>query len=244
MKRLIAVMMAAGFVLSASADILEQWTYDEAAGTQLHQTINSGSVGTSWNWGDPAKWLVDGNGNLDTLPPNTDYKTSQNFPAALGGSDTYTMKITLGAWDIPAAAADAQLKWRLRSSASSGTIMGIQSKMSSTGLKFTLISAGTNYRDYDAGGLTGSAATASIDFNVAAGTATYFVNGVEMESFSGLSFGSMELFGMNKEGDWSDAGRVFKIDEQVLSVVPEPATVSLFALVGAGLMAIRRLRAV
>lgn len=240
MKRLIAVTMAAGLALSASADILEQWQYNETtAGLRIDQSANTGTVGTSWNWGDPTKWATDGNGYLDLAPTTgTDYKTSQAFPA-LASSELYSMEIKLGAWDIPVAAAAATVKWRLKND-TGGTEMEIQTVMGTAGLSFTLVSDGTNYRNISAGGLTGSGATARIDFNVAAGTAAYFVNGVAGETFSGLDFGNLTSFGMNKEGTWTDAGRVMKIDEQSLSVVPEPATMGLVAMAGAALLGVRR----
>lgn len=241
MKKWIIGMMAASFALSASADVLQEWKYDDGVDTTLHNAANTGTQGVNWNWGDSAKWITDTAGNLN-MPgaAGNDWKDTVDF-TALSGANTYSMEIKLGAWDIPAAAGNAQVKWRLRDSAG-GNIMEIQTAMSSAGMSFTLVSGATNYRNISAGGLTGSGATARVDFNLAAGTAAYFVNGVAGETFSGLTFGNGSLvdFGMSREGAWTDGARVVNIDEQSLSVVPEPATLGLVAFVGAGLLFVRR----
>lgn len=58
----------ASMVLSASAEVFQRWSYDEVAGKALHECLNSGTVGTKWNWEDTAKFATDGNGWLPTGP--------------------------------------------------------------------------------------------------------------------------------------------------------------------------------
>ena len=230
------VTFAVGLIVSAgsvSAEVLERWTYDEIAGKAIHQCANSGTVGSPWNWGDVTKWATDGNGNLEVLTGpglGNDYKTSQAFPAPLDTNQTYTMEIKIAEW--AAAGPESQVKWRLRTASSSGAINAIQTILNeTTGLSFTLICGGSNYRNYSAGGVTGSNATAKIVFNPASGDVTYYVNDVEQDFFSGVAMNPMELFGMNKEGGagaYTNSSKVLKIDEQSLSTATEPDGVYVY----------------
>lgn len=243
MKKWIVLMGFAGLALGVSADILQQWTFDEAAGSNISAAQNSGTPGdASWSWQSTAdRYRTDGNGNLECIPGGSGYSTA-SFGTALSGSDTYSFEVVVSAWNAVSGSCNLQSKL--------GSAVEIYSQVDATdGLMFTF-RAGGNYQTYrTVGGNALSGTTqhkARIDFNIAAGTAAYFVDDVDITgswlNLTGLTIDNASSMILQKSGDFptADPATVLLIDSQSLSVIPEPATLGLVSAIGIALLAVRR----
>jgi hypothetical protein len=233
-----------GLALSASAGLLEGWDFDDGAGTALNGVANSGSLNSVWNFGG-ANMATDGGGNF-VLPGdggNTTRKlpkkgtanalpTVDAYAAPLAGSDTYTLEMTLSAWDLTGATTGDRVNFKALDSGGVLVALLQLEKDSDTTARLRFASGNASYRNY-AVGLTGSSTTISIDFNMAAATAEYFVNGASEWTFSGQTYaGNIGGLIFTKAGTWSTAASSVSIDSMGLSVIPEPATMGLFSAAG------------
>jgi hypothetical protein len=235
----------AGLALSVSAGLLEGWYFDDDTGTALDKVANSGSLNSVWNWGG-ANMATDGSGSF--VLPGDGGTTTRKLPkkatanalptvdayaVPLAGSDTYTIEMTLAAWDLTGATTLDRLVFKASDSSGVMVAMLALEKDTDTTARLRLASANSNWRNY-AVGLTGSSTTFSIDFNMAAGEAEYFVDGVSKWSFTGQTYagniGGM-LFG--KGGTWSTTASSIHVDSMGLSVVPEPSSIAVRRFFGA-----------
>ncbi|VGO18694.1 hypothetical protein [Pontiella sulfatireligans] len=222
MKKRIAIAIAAGFALSASAAVLQEWTFDEVAGKGVHQLSNSGTPGDAvWSYGATDKYVTDGNGNLNILPGTSGYNSAP-FAAALAGSETYSFEVTVGAW--AAGTTNVQLQCKLGAEVEIYAIVdpvnGLVFKFKADG-KYQSVTASTN--------LTGTTEhTARIDFNIDAGTAAYFIDNVDVTGswvdLTGLTFDNASSMIWQKSGGFTtaDPSTVLKISSQRLSNTDAP----------------------
>lgn len=242
-KWAIMSLIVAGLSLSVSAEYLEQWQFNDAAGVNLNAALNTGSHGSVWTYGDPANWEMDGVGNMIAKGAAAQYEATGLFPGGvLASPNTYSLEMKISAWEVETAAPEARLTYRLQS-AGGANVNAISFRINGTGgARFSIMSAGANYKDVAVGGgaFNGGAVTARIDFNVVAGTAEYFIDGASVKTVVGATFGDMEKLHFDQENSWSATTPVIKVDELSLSVIPEPATLGLVSIVGAGLLAVRR----
>ena len=103
MKKLILqVLAAAVFAAGSYASILENWQFDDANGTALNAVANSGTVGTSWNFGGPR--TQNGNLNIGDTPywkfdPGTG-TTFRNADFADITSGQYIFEFVIADWNL------------------------------------------------------------------------------------------------------------------------------------------------
>lgn len=248
------VAALAGLTLSVSAGLLEGWDFDDSAGTALNGVANSGSLGSQWNFGG-AGMATDGSGSFvlagdgGTTTRKVPKKGTVNadplndlYATPLSGSDTYTIEMTFSAWDLTGATTGDGMNFKALDA--TGTMVALLQleKDSDTTARLRWASGNSSYRNY-AVALTGSSTTISIDFNMADGTAEYFLNGGNEYTFSGQTYaGNIGNMTLVKNGTWSTAASSIAIDSMGLSVIPEPATLGLLSMTGLMLVVRRRFR--
>ncbi len=253
MKRVLIILaVLTGFALNVSAGLLEGWDFNDDPGTELNDVANSGSLNSVWNFGG-ANMATDGSGSFvlagdgGTTTRKLPKKGTANalptvdaYAVSLAGSDTYTIEMTLSAWDLASATTGDRLVFKALDSAGVMVAMLALEKDTETTARLRLASDDSNWRNY-AVGLIGSSTTISIDFNMAAGAAEYFVDGVSEWTFTGQTYAG-NIGGMTfvKGGTWSTAASSISVDSMSLSVVPEPASIGLIALFTGGIYFARR----
>jgi hypothetical protein len=248
---MILMLAAAGCAAGVFGDVLERWEFNDPVTDNLWQADNSGTLGSAWSWGDPAKWQFDGVGNL-RVPggPGNDWKNTSAYGTPLTSAETYSFEMKVSSWTMDAAMAGSALKYRMVNNYGGGekymAEIRFQMKSDGTGAEALFVSGNTNYRTYDIGGLSGGPVTLRIDFDMDDATAEYFIDDVSQATLStdpALMSAGIEQIKMSREGGWASAGTALYVDELSLSVIPEPAAASLFSAVGLGLLAIRRVYA-
>jgi hypothetical protein len=237
MKKWIAVTMVAGLALSVSAAPLEFWEMDDAAGVDLNDLANSGSIGSEWNFGG-ANMLTDGSGSFVlagdglTTTRKLPKKGSANadplldlYATPLTGSDTYTLEMNLSAFDLTAATVGDSINLKVVDSANVMVALIVVEKDSATTSRIRFASANANYRNH-AYALSEGAHAVRLEFNLSAGTAEYFIDDVSKNTFSGQTFaGNIGGFTFVKNGSWTNATSSVSIDSMGLSdsVIVPPA---------------------
>ncbi len=240
-KTTMMVAVVAGLAMSASAGMLECWEMNDASGTALNAITNTGSIGSSWNWGD---YTTDGSGNL-TVPGDSGVNTRKAPPSfyatALAGSDTYSFFVDFGAWDMDAASQGDLLNYKLLDSANRMLANIFFEVDSATTVRLRMASDNSNYRNYAYTLTEAAGISARIDFNFADDTAEYFIDDVSQHSFDNFTTAAnIGQILMGKGGAWTTAASSLDIDEIGLSVIPEPATLGMVAAVGGAILFIRR----
>lgn len=251
-KTTMIVAMMAGLALSASAGLLEYFEMDDTAGTAMNALSNTGSLGSQWNFGG-AGMATDGSGSFvlagdggsttrklpkkGTLNANA---AADTYATPLAGSDTYSLELNLSAWDMTNAAINDSMNFKALDSAGVMVALVTLQKDSATTVRLRMASGNANYRNY-AFGLTGVVATLKVDFNLAAGTSEYFLDGASVNTFSGLTLnGDIGGLIFTKSGGWADATSSVSVDSMGLSVIPEPATLGVIGFFGSAIIFIRR----
>lgn len=233
MKRciqMIIVAVMAGF--SASALPLEWWEMNDAAGTDLNDLSNSGTLGSVWNF-NTAGHETDGNGLFVIAGDAGVGSTTRKLPKkgtanADASNDLYASPITNGAYsltvDFAAWSLDAGSLgdlWKLKAQNSAGVdIAGIEFGMDTTNSvrirMWNLESDGSAYRSYSFNVSSPSGAVAEVHFDFDNDTVSYVLDGVE--EYSDTDFIGTELAGIiyttsgDGTADWSTAASSFSID--------------------------------
>ena len=114
-----ALALIAAFSLAASplmADIiLENWQFDDASGTQLNSVLNTGTQGTSWNFGGPRTQIFSpgtlniGDTGAFRWDPNNSSNTnnrSASFSAVTSGQHVFEYRIS--SWNFNTEAATSK----------------------------------------------------------------------------------------------------------------------------------------
>ncbi len=234
------VAVVTGLVMSASAGLLESWEMNDASGTALNNVANTGSIGSSWNWGD---YTTDGSGNLTVVGDsgtNTRKAPADHYATALAGSDTYSLVVDFGAWNMDALSLGDT--WNLKLNDSSNVMIAnvIFHVDSASTVRIRMASANSNYRNFSYSLAEATGISAKIDLNIAGGTSEYFINDASQNTFSGLSMNGISQFLMGKGGSWTTAASSLDIDAVSLSVIPEPATLGMVAAMGGAILFVRR----
>lgn len=236
---LIAAVVA-GMAMGASAGLLESWEMNDAGGTALNNVANTGSIGSSWNFGG---YTTDGVGNLTVAGDggtNTRKAPPALYATALAGGDTYSLVVDFGAWNMDAASLGDT--WNLKLNDSGNTMIAnvIFHVDSASTVRIRMASANSNYRNFSYNLTEVAGISAKIDVNIAGGTSEYFINNASQNTFSGLSMNGISQLLMGKGGSWATAASSLDIDAISLNVVPEPATLGLVVAVSGGILFIRR----
>ena len=104
MKKCLAFIAAACLISGSYADvILQDWQFNDASGTVLDVVTNTGTIGTSWNFGGPRTQ----NGNLnigDTAfwkwSPNSQPTTTRTASFDPLTSGQYVFKFVVADWNL------------------------------------------------------------------------------------------------------------------------------------------------
>ncbi len=258
-KTTMMVAVMAGLTLGASAGLLEYWEMNDANGTELNGVANSGSLNSEWNYGGASmatdgsgSFVLAGDGNTTTrkLPKKGSVNAEPTgvediYATPLLGSDTYTLEMTLSAWDLTGATVGDSVNFKAMDAAGVMVALLNLEKDSDTTARLRWAAANTKYRNY-AVGLTGSATKISVDFNMADGTSEYFLDDVSQYTFDTLNYagnigGLLFTKGGTQDVNWSTAASSVSIDSMGLSVIPEPAALGLMGIAGLGMLVARRI---
>ena len=260
--------MAATLLVAGSyADVLEDWQFNDANGTPLISVNNSGTVGTSWDYGGPQ--VQNGNLNIGDTQywkwdpgSGTTYRTA-SFTALTSGQVTF--EYVIADWDLAGTdglgVANNGIKFNFGSAANG-----------SAQLEFEVAQAGSNdirvrSQGSNNGGLSGTDAqnqlgglnltnTASVTVQLNAdldtgdwSTQVDFGNGfvdLVTDGTGMTSVDRIQLIVDASNGTWEYGGvngtatEFIKIDSVSLTQIPEPATLGLIAAFGGGILFIRR----
>jgi hypothetical protein len=242
----VLLMICAAGAFSAP---LEWWEMSDAAGTDLNDLSNSGTLGSSWNF-NTAGHETDGNGLFVVtgdsgtftrkLPNDADNKYDTPFT-----SGAYSLDVNFAAWAFDAAS-EGDL-WKLKAQDSSGAdIAGIELGVNSGAGRirmWTLADGGvTYYRAFTFNLAEAGGATASVEFDFDNNTVAYYLDGSQENLFT--DFAGTELAGMvyTTSGTWGTAASALSIDSMGLDVIPEPATIGMLGVGGLVTLLVRRLK--
>lgn len=196
---------------AASNIVLEHWDMNDAAGTQLQQLSNKGTLGSTFSWSNED--LTDGNGYL-ILAGNVgnDWKSIPDYATPPAASGQYTYEINFGAWSFGLSDPKSYVKSKLYD-VNGGTVAEIQFLMEGTAASIVMNCDDANYRTYTIGTNTGTSASAKLLIDYDAQSVEYFTNGVSAAVFSGLSIGPIKNINLSRESDWTTVGRSIAIDD-------------------------------
>jgi hypothetical protein len=230
MKKWIIALMVSATTLGASAAQLEYWEMDDPAGTALNALLNTGTLGSQWNWGGSGMatdgsglFVLAGDGGTTTrkLPKKGTANAQPSKDAyenPLGGTETYSLEINFDSWDMAAATTGDELN--LKAYSPDGTMLAaiyFQKDVDSS-VRIRMASANSGYRNFVFGLTETNAHSARIDFNLTSGTAEYFIDGESQNTFSGLTFaGDIENLTLIKKGAWTTPGSSVSIESMGLS---------------------------
>lgn len=107
MKKGILVLSCAGFVCASylNASILHNWSFDEAMGTNITDTVNSASPGANWSdWNGDSdvtdiSGTTTGNGSL-RIETTVAARESRVLVGNTGGADTLFLRTRINSWEM------------------------------------------------------------------------------------------------------------------------------------------------
>ena len=269
MKKRMVLMLAAAVAAGSDASILENWEFDDAAGTQLNAVTNSGTVGTAWNFGGPR--TQNGNLNIGDTPfwkfdPGTS-TTFRNASFADITSGQYVFEFVIADWNLAgsdgigtvnngikfnfgdAQNGSAQLEFEVAQAPSND--IRVRSQNSNNGNL-----SGTDAQNQLGGlNLTNTASvTVQLEVDLDSGNWSTRVDAGSNGSFVDLvtdgtgmtSIDRIQLIIDASNGTWEYGGvggtatEFVMIDSVSLTQIPEPATMALVVGVGGSMLFIRR----
>ena len=221
---------------------LEYFNFDDVAGKSFNTFVNSGTLGSPWNNGAPAgkDIATDGAGNLVV---NYEGQLFRKLPQA--GSDNaaagvdeyataftsgvYRLELNFASWDLdPSKATDGVLTWSARDAATGGSpFAAIRLKIEAdTAARLQFFHGGVNPSfyslDYPLSNTTPIAA--AIEFNIDAGTATYYIDGVAVSTKANFTnITQVATLQFDTDTNWS-SNSIVAIDTMGFST-PPPLTV-------------------
>ncbi len=269
-KPRILALAATLLVAGSYADVVMQdWQFNDANGTALNSVANTGTIGTSWNFGGPKTQA----GSLN-IGDTTFYKwnpgSSTTFRTASFAQQTtgqYVFEFVIADWDMAGtdgigtvnngikfnfgsvANGSAQLEFEVAQTP--GNDIRVRSQNSNNGNL-----SGTDAQNQLGGlNLTNSASvtvqlltdldTGAWSTRVDAGSDGSFVDLVT-DGAGMTSIDRIQLVVDASNGTWEygnvggTATEFIKIDSVTMSQIPEPATLGLIAAFGGGLLFIRQ----
>jgi len=226
---LIVISIITGSTYAASVAPYEYWTFDDdSAGVNLVDAINSGSLGSEFNYGGPGEWSTDGAGHavisnhvgqtFRQMPKagtlNADATVNQYDPLFTNG--IFRLELDFVSWALDPAGTD-ELQIRLREQNNGNNVAAIrlqvQDGTNAVITAYTSTASGAQYRNLATFGLTNNTpVAAAVEFDIDNNTVTYFVDGAQANSFSdfnGTQVGQLQFFTQN---GWS-SNSVVVIDQ-------------------------------
>lgn len=225
--------------MTAPAAIID-YQFGDASTTELKQSVNGGSVTNTFN-SNIAGIAQDGSGNM-VFALTEDGKGSAVSGMGLT-SGTATMEFRMDSWSMAAATSGAGVQITLKNSAGTATKATWIKKNTTTQLQF-VDSTGTKTTATDLAHASGTdGAIMKIDFDLDAGTLSTSWKLDSDTGWTSTTTGAPGLTDLDALSFWIPAGKTWNgasSSMDYLTVVPEPAALSLIALCGGGLLFIRR----
>ena len=264
------VMLSAVLLASGSfADVLQDWQFNDDNGTVLNAVANTGTIGTSWNFGGPR--TQNGNLNIGDTPywkwdpgTNATFRTA-NFSDITTGQ--YVFEFVIADWDLAgtdgigtvnngikfnfgdAQNGRAQLEFEVAQAP--GTDIRVRSQNSNNGNL-----SGTDAQNQLGGwNLTNTASvtvqlladldTGAWSTRVDAGSDGSFVDLVT-DGTGMTSIDQIQLIVDASNGPWEYGGvagtatEFVMVDSVTLTQIPEPATLGLLGTFGMAVIFVRR----
>lgn len=232
---LLLSLLAATTASQSTAAILEQWQFNEDAGADLSEVTNSGSLGSTWNFGSPAgQDETNGTGamvfNGDTgtrtrkAPKATgpNGTTGDHYASPLMSGNEYTLSVNFASWSFSPGSAGDNWTYKLVDTAGKDIakiILEVDSD-SSTRLRLATYADDTTgkFRNFAYGLDEPGGALAEIKFDFDDDTVSYFVDGVNTHNFG---FGGLDVSQhvMSRGGTWGTTDSSLSVDSISLSVV-------------------------
>jgi hypothetical protein len=204
---------------------LDYWTFDtDAVSNELNQTVNSGTLGSAWNFGGPTNWLTDGAGNfVVSNHSGQTYRKLNPYGSPLTNG-IYTLELKLDSWDLDSVTTGGTLTFSaLSTQADANTIIA--------GIRVNVLDADTarmqmfgnfggtpssGFRNVDLSIADAGGIDLAIEFDLDANTATYYTNGVVLDSLIDFTGSQIEALQFNTSGLWTTNSTV-SINEMGLS---------------------------
>lgn len=246
------ITAALSVAASATAQNLEFWNFDDAAGTDLNDLSNSGSLGSAWNFNTTAGavggaghvtngaglWVIDGGTSTFTrkLPDgaNEDAGPNNKYASPIT-TGAYRLEVNFASWDVTDFAVGDS--WRLAvndaDSGSNTLAQVIFEKDSATTVRLRaatyLDDTSGAYRNFSYGITETGPISLALDFDFDNNTVSYILNGSETHSFT--NFGGIQIAQLSyvTAGTWGNTGGSISIDSMGLSAIPEPSSFALLA---------------
>lgn len=209
----------------------DPWTKQEyfdfesdAAGTAFGPNwVNSGMLGSRWNFGGPTTIAADGVGSLvvsnhqDDVTRKLPKENTANAEVAADQyanpltNGTYRLELDLNGWSLDGSAPlNKSMTMQLRPSESSGSVAGINLKLENATTAriqlFSDLSAGGNqngFRNYDFPLTNSAALSLAIVLDYDSSTVEYFTNGVLTETFSDFAGTGIGTLQFSTASGWS-----------------------------------------
>ena len=240
-KGMVIIALLGGYLFSASAAKIVDYQMNEVAGKTTSELINSGTDNSSIT-GDAQGVATDGSGNLHYAAVTASNTKKQVLSTSYSG--TVQLELRLTDWDYTANA-DGD-----------GIAFSIVNSVDGTGLKALVDHKGTDTRIRISSSsskqklissvLSGSdlVVRAVADLDASTYTADYNLGGagwINIATDEALGATSIDEFKLITATDSSwGSGAYANVDYVTVETVPEPATLSLIALLGGGLFFFRR----
>jgi hypothetical protein len=222
---------------------LEQFNFDDAAGLSFNQFVNSGTLGSSWNFGASAGIETDGAGSLaisNHVPGTfgTFRKISPPY-APTFSNGLYRLEMDIASWDFDTNAVGNVLTFGATSnfSTSQDRIAGLRLRVqdsSTARLQIFGNFGGTisQYRSFDYPMSYSNGVQLAMEFDFDADTASYYVDGIETHSWTNFTGSQLETLQFDVNSTWS-SNNVVVIDAfglyQENVAAPEPVLAVDFA---------------
>lgn len=234
--------------------VVENWQLNDPDGTALENAANGGAWNSSWNTLTGA--TMNGAGSL-VLAGDSSNGTAISYDTAITGTGKYLWEVTFSGWnfaDSPRTGEDYKLA--LNAVDSTGDFLARVYFILNANDTNPLLRAGSSLSGGDTFTRTVNtdtlnlvesslSATVGIEFDFDADSVTYFYNGTQTHSSTGLvptDIGGLSI-GRFGAGGWTDASNSLSIDSITLTAVPEPGTYALYmGLVVLGAIQYRRRR--
>lgn len=215
---------------------LEYWDFDMDAANKSFGTnwVNSGSLGSEWNFGGPGTITTDGAGSL--VVSNHSGQVFRKLPKAGtinadAGSDVYAVPFSSGvyrleldfsSWDLPDGVDSGNLELQVVSGGSALAAIRLRVNAAGNGTWVQLMGKESGVPKYNAYGQgTGStnnttATSAAIVFDFDNNTIEYFLNGISKKSTNTFNEAAFDQLIVMTDSNWS-SNNVVIIDSMGLT---------------------------
>jgi len=248
MKKItIMISLIFSALMFAQAGLIEEFKMDDPAGTTLNALVNSAGTG-QWNVSDRGDYIkTDGVGNLVLTAGDNLYNGGRNWSFKDAGTGKYELTVRFSGVDYSSGSNGSLCGFNLRD-ASNADIVGISVARFSDKLRLRVKDRDTYnlLKVFDSSATDASIQVRSVvDLDTDTMDVFYSIDGGAEEELSGLptiSGGILDHLTLNFKGDVMGPTDFVKVDYVSVSQIPEPATFSLFSIIGITLIILRKLK--